>query len=54
MKIDDLTSNDDHTLGGGEYPPCVGLTSNALPEVQSFVCREFTNRGVHQLCTFGN
>ena len=46
MKIDDWTSNDDHTLGGGEFPPCVGLASNALPEVQSIVSAESFQTGV--------
>ena len=46
MKIDDWTSNDDHTLGGGETPPCVGLTSNALPEAQSIVSAESLQTGV--------
>ena len=39
MKVDEWTSNDGHTLGGGEFPPCAGLTSNALPEVQSYVAK---------------
>lgn len=46
MKIDDWTSNDDHTLGGGEFPPCVGFASNALPEVQSIVSAESLQTGV--------
>lgn len=46
MKIDDWTSNDDHTSGGGEFPPCVGLASNALPEVQSIVSAESLQTGV--------
>ena len=40
MKVDEWTSNDGHTLGGGEYPPCAGLTSNALPEAQSIISVE--------------
>ena len=35
MKIDETTSLDVNTAGGGETPPSAGLTSNALPEVQS-------------------
>lgn len=35
MKIDEITSLDVNTVGGGETPPSAGLTSNALPEVQS-------------------
>ena len=30
MKIDEWTSEDVHTSGGGEFPPCAGLTSKAL------------------------
>lgn len=37
MKIDECTPEDVHTVGGGEFPPCVGLTSCALPEAQSNV-----------------
>ena len=25
MKIDECTPEDVHTVGGGEFPPCVGL-----------------------------
>lgn len=32
MKVDEWTSEDGHTSGGGEYPPCAGLTSNVIPE----------------------
>lgn len=39
MKVDEWTSEDVHTSGGGEFPPCAGLTSNALPEVQSYVAK---------------
>lgn len=35
MKIDETTSLDVNTAGGGETPPSAGLTSNALPEVQT-------------------
>ena len=34
MKIADNASIDDNTHGGGEIPPCTGLTPDALPEVQ--------------------
>ena len=34
MKIADNASIDDNTPGGGEIPPCTGLTPDALPEVQ--------------------
>ena len=46
MKVDEWTSNDGHTLGGGELPPCAGLTSNALPEAQSVVSAESSQTGV--------
>ena len=32
--------------GGGEFPPCAGLTSNALPEAQSIVSAESSQTGV--------
>ena len=46
MKVDEWTSEDVHTSGGGEYPPCAGLTSNALPEAQSTVSAESSQTGV--------
>ena len=46
MKVDEWTSEDVHTLGGGEYPPCAGLTSNALPEAQSTMSAESSQTGV--------
>ena len=46
MKVDEWTSNDGHTLGGGEYPPCAGLTSNVLPEAQSTISAESSQTGV--------
>ena len=46
MKVDEWTSEDGHTSGGGEYPPCAGLTSNALPEAQSVVSAESSQTGV--------
>ena len=53
MKVDEWTSEDVHTPGGGEFPPCAGLTSNALPEVQSTMSAESSQTGVstsnHQL-----
>ena len=53
MKVDEWTSKDVHTSGGGEFPPCAGLTSNALPEAQSTVSAESSQTGVstsnHQL-----
>ena len=35
MKFADNASIDDNTHGGGEIPPCTGLTPDALPEVQA-------------------
>lgn len=46
MKVDEWTSEDVHTSGGGEFPPCAGLTSNALPEAQSTVFAESSQTGV--------
>ena len=46
MKVDEWTSKDGHTSGGGELPPCAGLTSNALPEAQSTVSAESSQTGV--------
>ena len=46
MKVDECPSNDGHTLGGGEFPPCAGLTSNVLPEAQSVVSAESSQTGV--------
>ena len=45
MKVDEWTSDDVHTLGDGEFPPCAGLTSNALPEAQSTVFAESSQTG---------
>lgn len=39
MKVDEIASPDVNTVGGGETPPSAGLTSNALPEVQSYVAK---------------
>ena len=46
MKVDEWTSEDVHTSGGGELPPCAGLTSNAFPEAQSTVSAESSQTGV--------
>lgn len=46
MKVDEWTSEDVHTSGGGEFPPCAGLTSNALPEAQGTVSAESSQTGV--------
>ena len=46
MKVDEWTSEDVHTSGGGEFPPCAGLTSNVLPEAQSTISAESSQTGV--------
>ena len=46
MKVDERALQDVHTVGGGETPPCAGLTSNALPEAQSDVLTESSQTGV--------
>lgn len=46
MKIDECTPKDVHTVGGGETPPSVGLTSCALPEAQSNTNTESSQTGV--------
>ena len=50
MKVDDWTSEDVHTSGGGENPPCAGFTSNVLPEAQSNVSAESSQTGVSTKC----
>ena len=57
MKVDERALKDVHTVGGGETPPCVGLTSNTLPKAQSTVSAEssqtgVSTRGVHILSKF--
>ena len=46
MKVDEWTSEDVHTSGGDEFPPCAGLASNALPEAQSAILAESSQTGV--------
>ncbi len=46
MKVDEWTSEDVHTSGGGETPPCAGFTPNVLPEVQEPVLAENSQTGV--------
>ena len=46
MKVDERALQDVHTVGGCETPPCVGLTSNTLPEAQSTVSAESSQTGV--------
>ena len=35
MKVDERALQDVHTVGGGETPPCVGLTSNTSPKLKA-------------------
>lgn len=46
MHIDEWTSDDGHTLGGGEIPPCAGLASSVLPEAPGKVAAESSHTGV--------
>lgn len=46
MNIDVVTSEDVNNQGGGQYPPSVGLTFDALPEVQKPVLAQDSNTGV--------
>ena len=46
MKVDERALKDVHTVGGGETPPCAGLTSNALPEAPDHVNVESSQTGV--------
>ena len=46
MKIADNASIDDNTHGGGEIPPCTGLTPDVLPEVQKPITAENSHTGV--------
>ena len=46
MKVDEWSSEDGHTPGGGKTSPSAGLTSNALPEAQSTVSAESSQTGV--------
>lgn len=46
MKIEDCTSHDVHTAGGGETPPCIGFAPNALPETRSSVSEKGSQTGV--------
>ena len=46
MKVDERALRYVHTIGGGETPPRVGLTSNTLPKAQSDVFTESSQTGV--------
>ena len=45
MKVDERALRYVHTIGGGETPPRVGLTSNTLPKAQSDVFTESSQTG---------
>ena len=46
MKVDEWSSEDGHTPGGGKTSPSAGLTSSALPEAQSSVAAKSSQTGV--------
>lgn len=46
MNVNEHTSGDIDTHGGGERPPCTGLTPDVLPEVQTPVLAENSQTGV--------
>ena len=46
MNVNEHTSGDIDTHGGGVIPPCTGLTPDALPEVQKLVLAENSQTGV--------
>ena len=46
MKIDVVASKDVNSQGGGSNLPCIGLASDAFPEVQKPVLAEDSNTGV--------
>ena len=47
MTIVDNTSEEDvPTIGGGIIPPCIGLATNAFPEVQPSAMPENSHIGV--------
>ena len=46
MKIDECTPENVHTVGGGETPPCAGLTPNVLPEARSTISAVSSHTGV--------
>ena len=46
MKVDERALRYVHTIGGGETPPRVGLTSNTLPKAQSDVFTESSQTGM--------
>ena len=46
MMVYNRTSKNGHATGGGEFPPCVGLTSSVLPEARSVISAESSQTGV--------
>lgn len=52
MKIDDRTSQDVYTEGCDKIPPCVGLTSNALPEARNIDFPTSSQTGVSTKSAF--
>ena len=46
MNVNEHTSGDIDTHGGGERPPCTGLTPDVLPKVQKPVLAENSQTGV--------
>ena len=46
MKVEKSIPKSIHTHEGGEQPPCIGFTSNAIPEAQSRTETESLQRGV--------
>lgn len=46
MNVNEHASGDRNTQGGGERPPCTGLTPDALPEVQKPFLTENLQTGV--------
>lgn len=46
MNVVEHTSGDVSTHGGGQNPPCVGLTPDALPKVQKPILAENSHTGV--------
>lgn len=48
MNVKKHASGDINTHGGGEIPPCTGLTPDALPEVQKPVLQRIHKQGCPQ------
>lgn len=52
MEIYERTSQDVCAEGGVRKPPCVGLTSNALPEARNIVSSTSSQTGVSTKSAF--